>query len=68
MPSSERERITRRLFKGWVSDDDLDTIVRVYKTAAPDQKARLKKVIEELIPTLWSIGQRTHLRVALAQP
>ncbi len=68
MPSSERERITRRLFKGWVSDDDLDTIVRVYKTAAADQKARLKKVIEELIPTLWSIGQRTHLRVALAQP
>lgn len=54
------------LFSGWVSDEDLDGIEEIYRQSSGEEKAQIGAIIQANIPELWSIGQRTRLRVLLA--
>lgn len=67
IPLAERLRITNRLFEGWVSGPDLEAIKRLYTTTPQADRAALRQLIEQWIPRLTSIGQRTELRAVLSQ-
>ena len=66
IPAEERARIINRLFEGWVSDEDIETIRRIYQATPPAQKADVRQIIERQIPNLTSIGQRRRVRLMLA--
>jgi hypothetical protein len=69
IPVVEKVRILNRLFDHWwVGDEDIGAIKRIYANTPPDQKAEVRRVVEHRIPDLHSIGQRTQLRVMLAEP
>jgi hypothetical protein len=68
MPIDEKTRMVNRLLKGWVSDDDLDGIERLYNASTRADQVILRAVIAPQIQDLWSIGQRTRLRILLARP
>jgi hypothetical protein len=57
-----------RLLSGWVSDDDLDGIELLYRSSTTADRVALHRVIAPQIGDLWSIGQRTRLRVLLSNP
>ena len=64
-PSVEQKiAIVNSLLDGWVSDTDLDHIEMVVNSASGD-KAAIATAIQPRIKELWSIGQRTRLRVIL---
>jgi hypothetical protein len=55
------------LLSGWVSDEDLDNLEEIYNSVSGDERARIQPIIQAAIPDLWSIGQRTRLRLLLAK-
>ncbi len=64
-PSVEQKiAIVNSLLDGWVSDTDLNHIEMVVNSASGD-KAAIATAIQPRIKELWSIGQRTRLRVIL---
>jgi hypothetical protein len=67
IPVAERLRIINRLFDGWVSAEDIEVIKKVYRYAPLDQHTDVRQAISRRIPDLSSIGQRTELRVMLAE-
>lgn len=66
IPNEEKLRIINRLLDGWVSDEDIAVIGRVYRNTFGGEHAILKRAIEERLLDLTDIGQRTQLRVILA--
>jgi Domain of unknown function (DUF4157) len=68
MPVEEKVRMVNRMLSGWVSDDDLVGIERLYRASTQADRTVLRGIIAPQIGDLWSIGQRTRLRVLLAQP
>jgi hypothetical protein len=50
----------------WVSDEDIGIIEEIYRESSGDEKDRIRNAIQSNISGLWSIGQRTRLRVLLA--
>src|SRR5581483_3888770 len=66
IPVGEKIRIINRLFDGWVSDADIEGIRKIYKNTPSGQQPTVKQAIEQRIPDLTSIGQRTMVRVILA--
>jgi hypothetical protein len=53
-------------FSGWVSDEDIGAIEEIYRESTGEEKTQIGYIIQANIPELWSIGQRTRLRVLLA--
>ena len=68
MPVEEKRRMVNRMLSGWVSDDDLDGVERLYRASTQADQALLHGVIGPQIEDLWSIRQRTRLRVLLSSP
>ena len=66
--ADEKARLINMLLDGWVSDEDIATVRKLYTSSPSDQRAGLRELIERRIPELNSIGQRTALRVILALP
>jgi hypothetical protein len=65
-PTTEQKiAIINNLLDGWVSDDDLDHIEMVVNSAGSGEKEAIARAIQPRIRELWSIGQRTRLRVIL---
>lgn len=55
------------LFDGWVSDNDIKIIKRLYQNTPTVQQPEVKKAIEARIPDLTDIGQRTQVRIILLE-
>jgi hypothetical protein len=66
-PPSTQERIDmcNKFMDGWVSDEDLDAIETIYKVSSEADKGAIRAALRPRISDLWSIGQRTRLRVIL---
>jgi hypothetical protein len=67
IPIGERLRAIHRLLDGWVSDEDIDAVKKLYRAAPLEQRAGLREAIRPRITELASLGQRAQLRVLLAQ-
>jgi hypothetical protein len=65
MPVEEKVRMVNRMLSGWVSDDDLDGIARLYRASLQADQAILSGVMAPQIQDLQSMRQRTRLRVLL---
>jgi len=61
LSAAEKVRLVKRLFSGWVSDDDIDAIERIYNNSTSAEKSTIKGAIN--IGNLSDVGQRTRLRV-----
>ena len=58
--------IINDLLDGWVSDNDLDNIERVFNSLSSDgERTTVRDAIQPRIISLTSIGQRTRLRAIL---
>lgn len=68
MPLEEKVRMVNRLMDGWVSDEDLDGIERLYDNSSTADKATLRATLGPRAESLISFGQRSRLRVILARP
>jgi hypothetical protein len=68
IPVEEKVRIMNRLFNGPVSDEDVETIKKFYANTPPNQRVDVRRVIEQRIPYVSDIAQRTQLRGMLAGP
>jgi hypothetical protein len=66
LPQWEKIRLINRLLDGWVSDDDIKAIGKIYRNTPSSQLPAVKQAIEKRILDLMSISQRTQLRVILA--
>ena len=66
--AATRIAIINGLLDGWVSDDDIEAIKNVYRAAEEADQRTIRTAIKPRIAELWSIGQRTHLRVLFASP
>ncbi|NJN54639.1 MAG: hypothetical protein HC804_07700 [Anaerolineae bacterium] len=65
-PTTEQKvAIINSFLDGWVSDEDLDHIQMVVNSAGSGEKTAIASAIQPRIKELWSIGQRTRLRVIL---
>lgn len=67
IPIEERIRIISQLFSGWVSDDDIETIRKIYRNTPSAQRPAVIRVVQGQIQNLLSIGQRTQLRAMLVE-
>ena len=54
----------KRLFKGYVADEDIDAIEVIYKSASPDEKVQIRASVN--ISDLSSVGQRARMRTIFA--
>lgn len=54
-----------KLLDGWVSDDDLTAIKGICESSNEAEMMAIRAAIQPRIKDLWSIGQRTQLRVIL---
>jgi hypothetical protein len=54
-----------KLLDGWVSDDDLTAIQGICESSNEAEMTAIRAAIQPRIKDLWSIGQRTRLRVIL---
>lgn len=61
LSGDEKVRLARRLFQGWVSDEDLDALETIYNSASSDVKARIRAAIDPV--DLQDLGQRLRLRM-----
>jgi hypothetical protein len=68
VPVEEKVRMINRLLQGWVSDDDLDGIERLFRNSTATDKAVLRILIAPQIGDLHSSGQRARLRGIIAAP
>jgi Domain of unknown function (DUF4157) len=66
--ADEKARLINMLLDGWVSDEDIAAIRKLYTSSPSSQRADLAQLIERRIPELSSTGQRTALRVIVASP
>ncbi len=60
LPTAEKLRLCKRLFSGWVSDEDLDAIESIFKNATFAEKTLIKAALNP--NDLSNLGQRTRLR------
>jgi hypothetical protein len=68
LPAREKSRMIFSLMRGWISDEDVATIVRILDSVGSiAEMAALRQAIEPHIIEMSSIGQRTQVRVALAR-
>ena len=58
--------VLESLLSGWVSDDDIAAVEELYRNALDFERQQMRSAIQAAIPDLWSIGQRTRLRLLLA--
>jgi hypothetical protein len=65
LSAGEKVRLVERLFSGWVSDDDIDAIVILYRSSTTDQKRQIRAAIDP--DDLWSDDQVARLN-ALFSP
>jgi hypothetical protein len=63
----EKLRMTNRLLDGWVSDDDLTAIRKICRNASATEMTSIRAALHSRELDLTDIGQRTQLRVILAQ-
>jgi Domain of unknown function (DUF4157) len=56
----EKIRMVKRLFKGYVADDDIDTIEIIYNNSTDSEKEKIRSSID--VRDLSSIGQRARLK------
>jgi hypothetical protein len=66
--ADEKARLINMLLDGWVSDEDIAAVRKLYTSGPSGQRADLAQLIERRIPELTSTGQRTALRVIVASP
>jgi hypothetical protein len=64
LAGAEKVRLVTRLFNGWMSDDDIDAIERIYNNSTNAQKAQIRGAIN--IDDLTSADQRARLRALFA--
>jgi hypothetical protein len=62
---SEKTRLVNVLLNGWVSNDDVDAIERIYKNTPSAQRPTVGHAIEARIGDLSSSSQRARLRLLL---
>jgi uncharacterized protein DUF4157 len=67
VPIDEKLRMVNRLLDGWVSDEDLDAVERLYINSSDADMHEIGRAITPRISSLTDIGQRTRLRVLLAR-
>jgi hypothetical protein len=66
IPSAERNRMASRLFDGWVSDDDINAVLTLRRTAPNDSdRNAIDSVIRSRVDSLSDFGQRGRLRAVL---
>lgn len=53
------------LLDGWVSDADVEEIIRLYGLVADDEKAKIRAAVSARVTELNNMGQRARLRGAL---
>jgi hypothetical protein len=63
LPSTEKIRMVKRLFSGWVADEDLDAIEVIYKNSTVIEKAQIRGAIN---PGDLSGGQKLRLKILFA--
>ena len=64
LPAAEKVRLVKRLFSGWVSDADIDTIEVIYKNSSDQEKTQIAAAVNP--DDLSDLGQRTRMRVLFA--
>ena len=52
------------MFKGWVSDEDIDAIELIYKSSTGPEKTQIKASVK--IAELTDIGQRIRMKLLFA--
>ncbi|GAC1614012.1 MAG: hypothetical protein NVS4B5_02050 [Vulcanimicrobiaceae bacterium] len=61
LSTPEKLRFVKLLFKGYVSDTDIDGIEIIYTNSSTSEKTQIKSAIDP--NNLWDVGQRTRLRI-----
>jgi hypothetical protein len=61
LPGTEKVRLVKTLFEGWVADDDIDAIEVIYRSSSDADKQQIRSAID--VSDLSSLGQRMRLRV-----
>jgi Domain of unknown function (DUF4157) len=62
---AEKIRMVNRLLDYWVSGDDIDAIERIFVNSSNTDRDQIGRVIASRIGSLFSIGQRTRLRLLI---
>jgi hypothetical protein len=65
LPAAEKLRLVKRLFSGWVSDDDLDAIEILYNNATSDEKRQIRAAIDP--DDLWNSDQEARLNAIFSR-
>jgi hypothetical protein len=65
LSTGEKVRLVKRLFSGWVSDDDIDAIVILYRNATTDEKRQIRAAIDP--DDLWSDDQVARLNALFSR-
>lgn len=65
----EKLRMIFSLMKGWISDDDVNAMVRILKSVGTvAEMNRVRRILEPMVASeMTSIGQRTQVRLALSR-
>ena len=61
LPATEKVRLVRKLFEGWVADGDIDAIEVIYRNSSDADKQLIRSAID--VSDLFSIGQRARMRL-----
>ena len=68
LPAGEKLRMIFSLMRGWISDEDVANIERIFASVrSAAEMAMLRRAIEPHITEMTSVGQRTRVRVALVR-
>jgi hypothetical protein len=67
-PVEEKVRMINRMLQGWVSDDDLDGIERLFHNSSSADRAVLRHLIAPQVGDLISPRQRARLRAIITAP
>jgi Domain of unknown function (DUF4157) len=67
IPSPEKYRIVNRLLEGWLSDDDIAVIEKIYQNTPMEQRPLLENLIRKWLPSLASPPQNARLKKLLEE-
>jgi hypothetical protein len=63
--SNYAQKVTDLLSGWWVSDADVEEVIRIYGLVADDEKRQVRNAAQPLVTSLSNMGQRARLRIAL---
>jgi hypothetical protein len=61
LPATEKVRLSKRLFGGWVDNSDINAIEVIYKNSSDAEKTQIRAAIN--ISDLSDVGQRSRLKL-----